>query len=58
MVHTFLLAGITIPKLEQLTDLLEENGYRLTDRQQMTDIVPFILSHEKEILKVKYQGRD
>jgi len=51
VVHAFLLAGISLNKVPALRDILEEHAYHLTDRWQMSDIVPFILAHEKEKLK-------
>ena len=57
MVRTLLLAGISLNKITELRDLLEEYAYRLTDRRRMSDIVPFILAHEKEKLKNEVSGK-
>ena len=48
VVCTFLLAGVPSSKIPLFRELLEENGFRLTDQQRMTDIVSLILSQEKE----------
>ena len=31
--------------------ILEEHGYHLSDRRHMSDMIPFILQHKKEIVK-------
>uniref|UniRef100_A0A1X7TYF9 HAT C-terminal dimerisation domain-containing protein n=1 Tax=Amphimedon queenslandica TaxID=400682 RepID=A0A1X7TYF9_AMPQE len=47
----FLSAGVPLSKIECFRELLEETGYRLTDRRHMLDYVPFI--QEQEISQVK-----
>ena len=42
-VSTFLKAGVPLSKMDSFRDLLEENAFRLTDRRNMQDYVPFIL---------------
>lgn len=43
VVMTLIQAGIPLEKLEcqGLRDLLQENGFRLTDTRHMRDLVPF-----------------
>ena len=57
VVHNFLSAGVTLNKIPLFRELLEENSFRLTDRQRMSDLVPFILSQEKESLKHDLAGK-
>ena len=57
MVRNFLSAGVALNKIPLFRELLEENGLRLTDRRRMSDLVPFILSQEKEILKSDLAGK-
>ncbi|CAB4034674.1 zinc finger MYM-type 1-like [Paramuricea clavata] len=56
----FMKAGIPLEKLEcqELRDLLQENGYRLTDARHMRDLVPFIHQQEQDNLKTELKGRD
>ena len=49
--RTFLLDGVPLNKLGIFRKLLEEHGYRLTDRRHMSDLVPFILTQEKDKIK-------
>ena len=58
VVHIFLSAGVPISKIPLFRELLEENGFRLTDRRRMTDIVPLILSQEKEKIKNEITRKD
>ena len=57
VVRTFLSAGVTLNKIPSFRELLEENGFRLMDRWRMSDLVPFILSQEKENLKRDLAGK-
>ena len=57
VVRTFLSAGVALNKIPDIRDLLEEHAYRLTDRRQMSDLVPFILDQEKEKLKHEMAGK-
>ena len=50
VMSAFLKAGVPISKIESIKDLLEENALRLTDRRNMHDYIPFILSEESRIL--------
>lgn len=40
VVQTFLRAGVPISKIEHFRPLLEEFGYRLAGRKQMSDLIP------------------
>ena len=51
VVMCFLRAGVSISKVECFRQLLEETGYPLTDRRNMSDYIPFI--QEREINRVK-----
>ncbi len=44
----FLKAGVPFTKLDHFRDILEENAYRLSDRRGMSNLIPFILSEERE----------
>lgn len=57
VVKTFLQAGVPLSKLSIFRDLLEENGYRLSDRRFMFDLIPFILKEEEENLKEELRGK-
>ncbi len=58
VVTAFLRAAIPLFKLDSLRELLEENGYRLSDRRHMTDIVPLIFSQEQARIKEELSGKD
>jgi len=47
VVSAFLKTGVPLNKIDCFRDLLEENTLRLTDRQNMHNYIPFILSEEK-----------
>ena len=49
VVTAFLRAAVPLSKLESFRDLLEEGAYRLTDRRNMSDLVPFILKQEQQL---------
>ena len=55
--RTFLSAGIPLSKVSHFRELLEENGFRLTDRRRMFDVVPLILQQEKERIKNEISGK-
>ena len=50
VLSTFLCAGVPLNKLELFRELFEENGYRLTDRRNMYDLIPFIQKCEFNII--------
>ena len=57
VVQTFLRAAIPLNKLDHFRELLEENGFRLTDRRHMSDIVPLIHWEETELLNSEISGK-
>ena len=58
VLSTFLCAGVPLNKLELFRELFEENGYRLTDRCNMYDIIPFIRKREFNIISEEMKGKD
>ena len=56
VVRTFLHAGVPLNKLDNFRDLLEEGGFRLTDRRYMCDLVPVIYQQELDTLKAELSG--
>ena len=57
VVHTFLCAGVPLNKLNLFRELLEEGGYRLTDRCHMSDVIPLIHQQEVGLLKMELAGK-
>ena len=59
VVMTFMRSGIPLSKLDctDLRNLLEENGYRLTDARHLLDMVPFIVQQERTLLRSEIQGK-
>ena len=55
--RTFLSAGVPLNKIPIFRSLLEEIGFRLTDRRRMSDIVPLILQQEKEKIRNEISGK-
>ena len=55
VVMFFLHAGVPVSKIDCFHELLEETGYRLTDRRHMFDYIPFIQT-EVEHMKREIQG--
>ena len=47
VVECFLRAAVPFSKLQHFRQLLEETGYRLTDRHHMGDLIPVVLKQEK-----------
>ena len=58
VVSTFLRAGIPLNKLDLFRELFEETGYRLTDRQNIHDLIPFIYNQEFENIHEEINGKD
>ena len=58
VVSAFLRAGIPLNKVEVFRKLLEETGYRLTDRRNMHDLIPFIHKQEFERIQGEISGKD
>lgn len=57
VVTAFLKAGVPLSKIESFRELLEENAYRLTDRRNMYDYVPFILKDEENRIRQEIEGK-
>ena len=57
VVKAFLAAGVPLSKVGHFRELLEETGFRLTDKRHLFDLIPFILEEEKQINKVSIQGK-
>ena len=57
VVSTLLRAGIALNKVDDLQELLEEGGYRLSNSTNMRQLVPFILSEELKKVKQEISGR-
>ena len=58
VVSCFLRAWVPLSKIDCFRGLLEESGYRLTDRRHLFDIISFILAEEVERLKQEMAHRD
>ena len=51
VVRVFLRTATPLNRLTHFRGLLEENALRLSDRRQMSDIIPSVLAHEHQTLK-------
>ena len=58
VVSAFLRAGVPLNKVEVFRELFEETGYRLTDRRNMHDLIPFIHKQEFERIREEINGKD
>ena len=47
---------MSINKIDDFCDLLEEYAFRLSGRKSMSDIIPFVSSEEKRQLKAEIDG--
>ena len=57
VVSTFLKVGVPLSKMDSFRDLLEENAFRLTDRCNMQDYVPFIHKEEETHIHSEIDGQ-
>lgn len=57
VVQAFLRARVPLNKMDAFRDILEENAYRLTDRRNMYDYIPFILKEEETRIRKDIDGR-
>ena len=57
VVTPFLKSGVPLSKVESFKDLLEENTFRLTDRRNLHDYVPFILKEEENRIRSEIDGQ-
>ena len=53
VIETLLLAGIPISKIDILRPLLKKYGHRITASSHMKDLISFVLTKEKEKIKVE-----
>ena len=58
VVTAFLRSAIPLTKLDNFKEILEEGGYRLTDRHNLSDLIPFIQKKERECVLSEISGRD
>ena len=58
VVEDFLQAGVSLYKIDELRDLLERGGNRLTDSSHLRQHIPLILKQETERLKEEIATRD
>jgi len=57
VVTAFLKSGVPLSKVESFRDLLEENAFRLTDRCNWLNYVPFILKKEESRIRSEIDGQ-
>lgn len=57
VVRAFLRAGVPFNKLDNFKELLEETGYRLTDKRFMLDLIPFVLKEEETTSKAMIKDK-
>ena len=57
VVSAFLRAGVPLNKIGFFRDILEENAFRLSDRRNMQDYVPFVLNEEVARIRREISGR-
>lgn len=57
VVRVFLRSATPLNKLVHFRGLLEENALRLSDRRQMSDIVPFVATQEQDLIKQEITGK-
>ena len=57
VVKAFMRAGVPIGKLEVLRDILEEKALRSADTRHMLDLIPFILTEERAIIREEIKDR-
>ena len=51
VVESFLSGGIALAKVDALRPLLEKYGHRLTNRANLSELIPAVLENEKDKLK-------
>ena len=57
MLKAFLQGTIPLNKLDVFRELLEENAFSLTNRRHMSELLPFIYSQERALIKQEVFGR-
>ena len=58
VVSTFLHTSIPLNKLNIFRELFEENGYQLTDKCNMVDLIPFIQKCKVDAISEEIKGKD
>ena len=58
VVSAFLHAGVPLSKLVVFRELFEETGYRLADRRNIHDLIPFIHNQEFESIRKEINDKD
>ena len=58
VVRSFLRAGIPLNKIDAFKDILEKNGYQLTDKKNLFDLIPFIQQQEQTQLQEKVKDKN
>ena len=53
LVESFLSAGIPLLKIDSLRPFLEKYGHRLTAHSHLSDLIPSVLTNEKETLRTE-----
>ena len=56
LVESFLSAGIPLLKIDSLREFLQKYGQRLTSSSNLRQLIPSVLSNEKETLKSELSG--
>ena len=54
----FLRSTIPLSKRKNFKEILEEGGYHLTDRHNLSDLIPFIQKKETECVLSEISGCD
>ena len=57
VVTAFLRAGIPLNKVSAFRDILEESAFRLTDRRNLNDYIPFILKQEETCITKEIKNK-
>ena len=58
LVTAFLRSAIPLNKLENFKEKLEEGGYHLTNRHNLSDLIPFIQIKERKCVLSEISGHD
>ena len=58
VVVSFLKAGVPLNKLEEFHEMLEQNSYRLADKRDMYNLIPFVFEKEQSTIKAEISGKN
>ncbi len=53
----FVRAGVPLNKIDHFRELLEETGYRLSDRRYMLDLILFVPGEEETRMQQEISGK-